>query len=89
MGRTVPSYRQALEREISRWKGLHKALRGKDADAFKKIMNACRIHASAGGMATRPVLMESMFMSILLNQQKEIMEIMENLERLEKKLHKT
>jgi len=88
LGRTVPSYRQALETEIARWEGFRKALRGKELEAFDRMMNACRAYASAGGMATRPVLTEAMFMCILLSQQKEIMEIKESLERLEKQLQK-
>jgi len=86
MGRTVPSYRQALEREIERWKGFRKGLRRKDAEAFDRMMNACRLLASAGSMATRPVLLEAMFMSILLHQEKAMTEIREKLDRLEKQL---
>lgn len=89
MGRTVPSYRQALEAEIKRWEGFRKALRGKDVEAFDEMMMACRIHASAAGMATRPILAEAMLMSILLNQQKDLMEIRESVERLEKRLRET
>jgi hypothetical protein len=88
LGRTVFSYRQAVEAEIARWEGFRKALRSKDLKAFKKIMNACRMNASAGGMATRPIVVETMFMSILLTQQKELAEIKERLERLER-VHKT
>jgi len=86
LGRTVPSYRQALEEEIMRWENFRKALRDKDAEAFDRIMVACRVYASAGGMATRPILTEAMFMSILVSQRKELMEIRESLERLEKRL---
>ncbi len=86
MGRTVPSYRQALEREIERWKGFRKGLRNKDAKAFDRMMNTCRLFASAGSMATRPVLLEAMLMSILLHQEKAIMEIREKLDKLEKQL---
>jgi hypothetical protein len=89
MGRTVPSYRQALDAEIARWDGFRKALRGKDIEAFDRMMDACKAYASAGGMATRTVLVEAMFMSILLSQQKELMEIRESLERLEKQLRET
>ena len=89
MGRTVPSYRQALEAEISRWEGFRKSVRGDDLKAFDEMMNACRMYASAGSMATRPILTEAMFMSILLSQQKELVEIRESLERLEKKLRQT
>jgi len=87
MGKTVPSYRQALESEIAKWKGFRKALRAKDAEAFDKMMNACRAFASAGSMATRPVLLEAMVMSILLHQEKVLLEIQETVERLEKRLH--
>ncbi len=86
MGRTVPSYRQALESEIERWKGFRKGLRNKDAEAFDRMMNACRMFASAGSMATRPILLEAMFMSILLHQEKVLAEIRERLDRLEKQL---
>jgi hypothetical protein len=89
MGRTVPSYRQALEAEIKDWEGFRKALRGRELEAFDKMINACRTYASAGGMATRTILAEAMFMSILFNQQKELMEIKESLERLEKQLRQT
>jgi len=89
LGRTVLSYRQILEKEIGRWEGFRKALRGKARDAFDEMIKACRMNASAGGMATRPILAEAIFMSILLSQQKELMEIRERFERLERQLRQT
>jgi hypothetical protein len=86
VGRTVPSYRQALEAEISRWEGFKKALRGKDVEAFEALMKACREYASAGGNASRPFLSEAMFMCILLSLQRQIMEVREKLESLEGRL---
>lgn len=80
------SYRKALEGEIAKWEGFRKALRAKDAEAFDQMMNACRMYASAGSMATRPVLFEAMVMSILLNQEKSIAEIKERLDRIETQL---
>jgi len=82
VGRTVESYRMALEDEISRWKGFAKALRTEDREAFDALMNACRLFASAGSNATQPILFEPMVMSILLFQQKK-------LRRLEKALNAT
>ena len=79
MGRTVESYRMALEDEISRWKGFAKTLRTEDREAFEALMDACRLFASAGSNATQPILFEPMVMSILLFQQKK-------LHRLEKAL---
>jgi len=51
------------------------------------MINACRMSASAGSMATRPILLEAMFMSILLHQEKAITEIKEKLDKLEKQLN--
>ena len=79
MGKTVESYRMALEDEIHRWKGFSKALRTEDRKAFEALMDACRLFASAGSNATQPILFEPMTMSILLYQQKK-------LHRLEKAL---
>ncbi|RLI19014.1 hypothetical protein DRO54_09265 [Candidatus Bathyarchaeota archaeon] len=89
MGRTVPSYRQALENEIKSWNGFRKALRGKDAEAFDELMKSARIYASAGGMAVRPVIAEALFMSALTSLQKQVMELREKIDRLEKKLQET
>lgn len=79
MGKTVESYRMALEDEIRRWNGFSKALRTEDREAFEALMDACRLLASAGSNATQPILFEPMVMSILLFQQKK-------LQRLEKAL---
>jgi hypothetical protein len=69
MGKTVESYRMALEDEIHRWSGFEKALRAEDRQAFEALMDACRSYASAGSNATNPILFEPMILSILLSQQ--------------------
>jgi hypothetical protein len=72
MGKTVESYRLALDTEIQTWSGFTKALRSDDKDAFEQMIDACRNHASAGSNATRPEMFEPMIMSILLEQQKKL-----------------
>jgi len=72
VGKTVESYRMALEDEIRRWNGFSKALRTEDREAFEALMDACRLFASAGSNATQPILFEPMVMSILLFQQKKL-----------------
>jgi hypothetical protein len=79
MGKTVESYRLALDIEVQTWSGFAKALRSDDKEAFEAMTDACRNHASAGSNATRPEMFEPMVMSILLEQQK-------RLNRLEKEL---
>jgi hypothetical protein len=69
MGKTVESYRMALEDEIHRWSGFKKALRIEDRQAFETLMDACRSYASAGSNATNPILFEPMVISILLSLQ--------------------
>jgi len=75
MGKTVESYRMAIEVEIRRWSGFAKALRTEDKEAFETLMDACRNYASAGSNATQPVLFEPMIISILVSQQKQIMRL--------------
>ena len=82
MGRTVESYRMAIEDEMRRWKGFAKALRAEDREAFEAIMDACRLYASAGSNATQPILFEPMVMSILLFQQKKIRRLEKALDEL-------
>ncbi len=82
MGKTVPSYRMALEDEIQRWSEFARALRAEEKEAFDQIMDACRNLASAAGNATQPILFEPMTMSILLYQQTEIMKLEKKLDNL-------
>ena len=80
MGRTVESYRVALEGEISRWSGFERALRAPEREAFEELMDMCRSHASEAGNACNPILFEPMVMSILLAQQMRIRQLEKNLE---------
>lgn len=75
MGKTVESYRIALEAEIKRWKGFAEALRSEDMEAFSQLMDACRSYASAGSNATRPILFEPMALSMLLYQQRALIKL--------------
>ena len=76
IGRTVPSFRPALESEIESWKDYKRALRPEDQNIFDKLMIVARSHADAGSMSARPMLSEILFMSFALEQQKRI-EILE------------
>ena len=75
MGKTVESYRMALEDEIRGWNGFAKALRKEDKEAFDTLMDACRNHASAGSNATQPILFEPMIISMLVSMQKKITQL--------------
>ena len=79
MGRTVPSFRPALEHEIESWKDFKRALRVEEQKIFNKLMNYALIHADAGSMSARPMLSEVLFLSFAVEQEKKI-------EMLEKKV---
>jgi len=72
MGKTVESYRIALDIEIQDWSSFARALRSDYREEFEQMMDACRNLASAGSNATRPTVFEAMVMSILLYQQKKL-----------------
>jgi len=75
MGKTVESYRIALDIEIQSWKGFEKALRTDDRETYEQMTDACRNHASAGSNASKPEVFEPMVMSILLEQQKRLIRL--------------
>ena len=80
MGKTVPSYRVALDHEIQRWNVFARALRKDDRIVFEQLIDICKNYASAASNATRPVLFEAMAMTILLDQQKIINQLQKKLQ---------
>ncbi len=72
MGKSVESFRMALEGEISRWSGFARALRKPEREAFDSLMDICRSYASESSNTTNPIVFEPMVMSILLFQQRRI-----------------
>lgn len=79
MGKTVESYRMALESEIARWNGFARALRSQERECFEVLMDACRSYASAASNATNPILFEPMAISIMLHQQIQLQRLEKNL----------
>jgi hypothetical protein len=76
MGKTVPSYRIALEWEIAHWKRFRNALTSEEQkQTFDEVMDMCRTNAMAAQNACKPILFEPMIMSILLGHQKIIREL--------------
>ena len=75
MGKTVKSFRMALEGEINRWSGFARALRKPDREAFDALMDMCRTYASECACVDSFSEFEPMVMSILLSQWKRIMRL--------------
>jgi hypothetical protein len=80
MGKTIETYRIALEDEIRRWNGFARALRREDREAFETLMDACRNYASAGSNAVQPLLFEPMIFSMLVSQQLHLQKLQKELD---------
>ncbi|MHA1339321.1 MAG: hypothetical protein ACTSRZ_03540 [Promethearchaeota archaeon] len=82
MGRTIPSFRPALENEIKSWEDFRRGLKPDEKIIFDNLMNYARIHADAGSLAARPIVTEIIFMTILIEQQKLIDKLREDIEKI-------
>lgn len=72
MGRTLPSFRPALEFEIRSWTAYRQGLSAKERLVFDQLMNFARARSDAGSLAARPILSDVLFISILIAQQRAI-----------------
>ncbi len=77
MGRTVPSFRVVLESIAAELAVFRRALRGEERGAFDTLMNMARKHASSSTVTPMLDPMDSMFLSILIEQQKELNKLQE------------
>jgi hypothetical protein len=72
MGRTIPSFSMLLEGIIMELSAFRRALREEDRNAFDSLMNMARQHASSCTVVPTLDPMEAMFLSMLVEQEKEI-----------------
>ncbi len=72
MGRTIPTYRLHLESILNDWMDYRRALREKDRDAFDRLLNRARQHASAASYSAHLDPTDLAFLSILLEMEKEL-----------------
>ncbi len=85
MGRTIPSYRMAIEQEISNvWMRFAKMLRREDRPLFEDLINKIRSYASEAGAVASPSVVEGMFLSALFAHTKELKELRNTIERVQK-----
>jgi hypothetical protein len=64
-------FSQILEQEIQGWSKFRRALRREDQEVFNSLFEKVRLDAEAGGNAARPRRFETTLISILLEQEKE------------------
>lgn len=74
MGRTVPTYRDALEERLARWdREFGRALTDpKDRENFHELLQGARRYVAQGTMLSSGDLTERVFLSILLDLEREL-----------------
>jgi hypothetical protein len=87
MGRTIPSFRIALEMEKEDWKPFRNALDKSDRRKFDEMFDIPRLYSSACSYAAIPIRLYPILMSILLNNFQELTRCISEVERIEAKLN--
>ena len=75
MGRTVPSYRIASERERRKWKIFRDQLDKSERKTFNEMMSISRLYNVAGVGTCKPVLLHPILMSIIFDHYKGLRQI--------------
>jgi hypothetical protein len=70
-----------LEAMVSEWDMFKRALRKEDRRAFEMLMAKARKHANAAGYDARVNPMESFFMAIILEMEKELTRLKERFDQ--------
>ncbi len=77
---TDKNYRKELDDIIDEWNTDRRALRGEERNAFDKVINHAKVHETAGKKQNHYKPMETFFISVILEQQMEIMRLKRRLE---------
>ena len=80
MERTDLPFNQILEQEIQEWKKFRRALRKEDQQFLDGLFEKARLHVEAGVLASRPWPFETILISILLEQEKALVELRSSIE---------
>ncbi len=84
MERTDLPFNQILEEEIQGWKKFRRALRKEDQQFLDGLFEKARLHVEAGDCTSRPWLFETILISILLENEKALVELKSRLKTQEK-----
>jgi hypothetical protein len=87
MGRTIPSFRIALEIEKEEWKPFRNALDKKDRKKFDDMWDIPRWYVSACSNSVQHVRLHPILMSILLYDYKELIQRIAEVERIEDRIN--
>ena len=72
MGRNNDTFTLLIDRNREAWNKFRRALRKEDQELFDEMWRAPKLHLAAGAFIANEVPLESIFMSMLLEQYKKI-----------------
>ena len=75
MGRTVPTWRNRVESELTALNAFRRALNSSDREALDELMNGVRTRRAAGGMLPSIDVWKPMLISMILESYKKIAEL--------------
>ena len=75
MGRTVPTWRNRVESELTSLNAFRRALNSSDKKALDELMNGVRNRRAAGGMLPSIDVWKPMLISMILESYKKIAEL--------------
>ena len=81
MGRTNPTYRDVLRATEDQWNPYRRALRQQDQPHFDRLFEHARAHADAAGYLNHQWSELPFLVSILLEQEKRLIELEDQLPR--------
>jgi len=87
MGRTVPSFRIALEQEIGTWKHYRRTLSSGSRETLEDLFNAARSYCSASSNAVRPVRFEGLFMALAFDHEVRLESLAREIEKRRLEIH--
>ena len=76
MGRTIPSFRLACIAEELRWRKFRSKLGKDDRKKFDEMFSTSRLYNSACANSARPIVLECIILSIILNDFKQLTALM-------------
>ena len=79
------SYGQILEQEIEEWKKFRRALRKEDQQVLDQLFEKTRLYVEAGSRVTRLWPFETILISMLLEQEKALVELRSRIKEHEEK----
>jgi uncharacterized protein YceH (UPF0502 family) len=86
MGRTNPTFRDALQAIEDRWAEFRRALRRRDQPRFDQLFTYARTHADASGLLNHQNPLLPVFLSIDLEQERRLDALEERVDELETRL---